>query len=118
MTENGVRPGLVLVEFVEQGLRSCGDVVVVVLGGPALDSENRATMQPAEITEGKAVAPLGVVRLLGIFSQMPRSVLRVPVLVDECVFFLGAGRMLTPVVAGIPGNPRVLDELPGMMQRR
>src|SRR6478609_4406428 len=116
--EYGVRPGLVLVQFVEQGLRCGGDVVVTILGGPALDGENRAAMQPAEITEGKAVAPLRVVRHLGVFAQMPRAVLLVPVLVDECVFCLGVGRVLAPIVTGIPGKPRVLDELPSMTQRR
>lgn len=116
--KNGVRPGLVRVQFVEQGFRCGGDVIVVILGGPALDGENCAAMQPTEITEGKAVAPLGVVRLLGVFAQMPRTLLRVAVLFDECVFLLGVGGMLAPIVAGIPGKPRILDELPSMTERR
>ncbi len=52
---------LVFVEFLEQGFRCRGDVVVVVLGCTALDGKNCAAVKPPEIPEGKAVASLCVV---------------------------------------------------------
>ena len=56
---------LVLVEFVEQGLRCRGDALVVVLGCPALDGKNGAAVQPPGIPKGKAVAGLGAGRPSG-----------------------------------------------------
>ncbi len=80
--------------------------------------KNRAAVQPPEIPEGKAVLTLSVVRFLGVHAQIPLAVFRVPVLVDERVFLGCVRGMFAPVLSRIPGDPCVLDQLPGMPQCR
>src|SRR4030088_3359776 len=91
------------------------DVKVLVLASAAFCSEHTTAVDVFEISIGKLVMSLGILRLFVVDSQIPLAVFGKAVEANEFIFLLCGRPVLAPCIALVEYKSSLVDELLGML---
>src|ERR1700680_4367842 len=90
---------------------SAFDVIVLVVSCSTFRGENSATVDILEVTIGKLIPSLGMLRLLDVYPQVPFGVLLKPILANELVLLFRDGPVFTPLIPLVKNYISVLDQV-------